>query len=470
MAGPITWHALMAPNLVGAANMMQGAQDSFNSAFGALRSSLTENQDMRKANVGKMTDYNTGLLLDKLASYKTPEELAAAQASGEIEAMKTGFGGQYDRNKMRGAEQTQLKTLQDQWRTQLGFDTDVRNQNELGIKDEHASLIAAGEFDKAAALRANNELLGEGDMALAERDMRQKVIQEARAAAAHNNQQTLFGQAQEDRRELKANEAQQKDINNWVAQNADQYGSEAEARPALIEYAKSKGYSGQNLAAGMAQFSKSYNDFYGFTQEQQDDLARASEGGAATLKQVQEEMAAQLAREKANRPYGRVFSALGVEPESLNEGKALEMIDKKLPGTTSDTRDSLKRGEINLLAAVNSGRKPAEFVTLAELKAKPYWGAIIAEAGRRAEVTGGDTFYDGRELAMTGPRSFESQLIDVYREAELEEANRADIEKMESDVRGSLRQLESGLMADVRAREEAHKAANKFRIKSRSTP
>lgn len=112
MTEPITWRSIGAPNFGNTANSMATANDMFRNAFDGIKGVIKEQEatDASNWNLGK--EANTNAFLNKLMSYKTAEEAQAAQASGELGNMMSGFGAQIEGNAARTAQQSLVENLQ----------------------------------------------------------------------------------------------------------------------------------------------------------------------------------------------------------------------------------------------------------------------------------------------------------------------------------------------------------------------
>lgn len=265
MAGPITWRSLQAPDLYGASRMMTGAQESLNGGIQALRNSLTEAQGTREANVGKMTDYNTGLVLDKLASYKSPEELAAAQQAGEIDTLKQSLGGVFDRNKLRGAEAEQIQKLQGQWQANQAFADKQFEIKARPLLDTYNTLLSENKVDEARQFLADNELPEKGMLAMKARDMQQKILAERNAATTFansqtnfNNSQTDFQNRQADRLREEQRRATRERIDLLVPTVVESGLSQADGRADLLKTLASENIRGEDATQAVANYDALY--------------------------------------------------------------------------------------------------------------------------------------------------------------------------------------------------------------------
>lgn len=115
MSEPITWRTVVGPSLAEAARPMEAAGQSINGAFDKIAGILQQREQMDINNVNARRNANTQAYLNELYSqYKTPEALAAAQASGAVDQLKAKFNGLIDSAAVRGADETRLATLRDQ--------------------------------------------------------------------------------------------------------------------------------------------------------------------------------------------------------------------------------------------------------------------------------------------------------------------------------------------------------------------
>jgi hypothetical protein len=161
MANPITWRSLQSNPAAGVGGLIQGAERSFNGAFDTLNNQLKEYQQTDADNWKLGKEQNSNVLMDKLASYKTPEELAAAQASGEIQALKAQFGAQYDAGAVREMEGGLQEQLIGRITAQNQYADDGLRRGQRGAMDEIGSLIADKKYAEARGRLGGNEYLDE---------------------------------------------------------------------------------------------------------------------------------------------------------------------------------------------------------------------------------------------------------------------------------------------------------------------
>lgn len=133
MAGPITWRNVDAPNNVGLLNGMyhsqQNALQGLTSLGDAFANFKTERQ---KAN---LDDFNAQLA----SRYRTPEEMQAAVASGEVDKLRQQFGSYINQNQAMAAPQARLEALRSQ--TEAGQKYAI-GQRKVAEHDQQDTLLA----------------------------------------------------------------------------------------------------------------------------------------------------------------------------------------------------------------------------------------------------------------------------------------------------------------------------------------
>lgn len=159
MSNPITWRNLQGESSTGAAAIMESARGAFNDGFGVLQGVLDKEKATAEANWDNTKQNNTNQLMDKYASYKSPEELAAAQASGELDTLKAQFGNQYDAAAVREMEGGLQQKLIERITAQNQYADDGLLRGQRGAMDEIGGLIADKKYGEARErLGANNYL------------------------------------------------------------------------------------------------------------------------------------------------------------------------------------------------------------------------------------------------------------------------------------------------------------------------
>ena len=151
MAAPITWRNVDTANLAQSAVPLAYSQQSINGAFDAFQNILRQRQDVDNANTAAIQEVGKQNFLDALAQARTPEQMAALQQSGQLDAMRQSMGAQA-RNAVRGADESRLASVRQQTTQEQAFNAAQLERSQVPLKDEIASLTANGKFAEAREL------------------------------------------------------------------------------------------------------------------------------------------------------------------------------------------------------------------------------------------------------------------------------------------------------------------------------
>lgn len=94
----ITWRNIDAPDFGQAGRLLEAGSRGIGDAFTGLQNLVGQQQQVDLANFENMRKRNTAELQSQLLGFKTPEEMAAAQAQFTPEALKGRFGAAYDQS------------------------------------------------------------------------------------------------------------------------------------------------------------------------------------------------------------------------------------------------------------------------------------------------------------------------------------------------------------------------------------
>ena len=164
MAQPITWRNVEAPDLRGAASMLQLANNGFNSGFDKLNQVLQSEQATAEANWKVQRDNNTQAFLDSINQYRTAEEFQAAQQSGALGQLRSQFGNQIDRAAIRTAEDGRLATLQGRDVQAINYGNTMTDAKEDPIKRAATAALISGDratYERLVAENPNARFLPE---------------------------------------------------------------------------------------------------------------------------------------------------------------------------------------------------------------------------------------------------------------------------------------------------------------------
>ena len=178
---PITWRNIENDPTRGAALLFETARRSFNDGMGNFKGIVDSRNDLNQQNWNTQKEINTDQFLDRLAQYKTPEELAAAQAAGDLQNLKAQFGGQIDRDAVRGAEAAAAEQLMKRITTQNLYQDDTRRRNERGAMDVGRGLLLNGDYAGFKKWATENDLLDEAQLHQDARTFQRQDAQDSRA-------------------------------------------------------------------------------------------------------------------------------------------------------------------------------------------------------------------------------------------------------------------------------------------------
>lgn len=152
MGQPITWRNVEAPDLRGAASMLQLANNGFNSGFDKLNQVLQNEQATAEANWKVQRDNNTQAFLNSINQYRTPEEYQAALASGVLDTGK--YGAQIDQAATRSALDGRLAVLQDRAVKAGQFEDQQKAREAKPIVDQLSMMALSDDKDVRASAKA----------------------------------------------------------------------------------------------------------------------------------------------------------------------------------------------------------------------------------------------------------------------------------------------------------------------------
>lgn len=161
MSQPITWRTLMAPT-VDPSRAMESASRSFNGAFTGLQDVLKTRETIDAQNAMVMQENAKNNFLDTIATrYKTPEQLAAAQASGEIDALRSALAPQA-RAAVRGADEQRITALRAQAMQGQEYNDKQQTIKDRPVVNKILTNLYQGKGDVATKLLSKNPQLLNG--------------------------------------------------------------------------------------------------------------------------------------------------------------------------------------------------------------------------------------------------------------------------------------------------------------------
>lgn len=189
---PITWQNINAPSLGDPGRALANAGQAITDAFTPLREQLKAYQTNEAQNyeVGKAN--NTEAFMAQLTSrYKTPEALAAAQQSGELDALRSSFGAQIDQARTREALDTRGGVLQQRDLTERTYKNQVIEDTIRPQMQAALGFIQKGDkagFDAFLNDPANAQLkaMKQGDLMARLTEFERATAEEGRKVSGEN--------------------------------------------------------------------------------------------------------------------------------------------------------------------------------------------------------------------------------------------------------------------------------------------
>ena len=313
MANPITWRNVNSRSDAAGVALLNQAGNSFNKAFGAL-GEITDNiQGDRQAEYDFTVKDNTQQFKDALAKYRTPEEVQAAQQSGELDQLVSGFNGDVDRSVVNQLPGQTINKLREGILNKNQYDASQRELVEQPLFDKFKQEVLSG--GDGQSILDNNELKDESSLVDFRNKYNRSQVEQGRVDDKHKRQQDKNWFADNSPRLIKeANEsfkAQAKDQEASIKGFAADLGIELNKQGEIVNY---DSYSPEVL-----------NQFH----NQVDGLPKMS-----------------TTEEKVKSFYDNLSTARGVDGNSLNQltNYYQESLEKPLPASDQAELDKAKVG------------------------------------------------------------------------------------------------------------------------------
>lgn len=190
MAAPITWQTINSPSSALAAVPMESAAKLILGGFDRAGKALEGYNTQQQAIEDRGADAQVQNFLERLQRARSPEDVAALQASGELDTLRAGLRPQ-DLAKVRGAEDARMSSLMQQTTAKNTFD-DVAAKRAADPVFEQYRLagLNGDEATQAELLKANPQLRWssevEKDKAL-ERKMKDQAFADELAPYTRDN-------------------------------------------------------------------------------------------------------------------------------------------------------------------------------------------------------------------------------------------------------------------------------------------
>ena len=332
---PITWRNIENDSTRGAALLLETARRALNDGMGNFKGIVDSRNELNQQNWNTQKEVNTDQFLDRLAQYKTPEELAAAQAAGDLQRLKAQFGAQIDHDAVRDAEAAAAEQLMRRITAQNQYVDDKTNRDARPDIDHFYDLVGQGRLKEAAQWKADKQLgVDESSLTNVLLDRNDKQFSQSMEKS-----RLALQQAQERRSQIdwddKWSEINQKrsaiDLGDQALANATDFAS---ARTAFLASAKQKGLRDDVVNAGLENLQKTYQARTGLTPEQ--DAAISS--NPEYLKLVKD---AELNKELLGRNRYNDVKNFHITPEEVI-GNVFSRVPGEEDNTAAKIQDELK--------------------------------------------------------------------------------------------------------------------------------
>jgi hypothetical protein len=171
---PITWKNVDGPSLEGVSKILDSAGTTMNAGFDKLNQVIKTREDTQASNWEAEKANNTRAAIDKLMSTKTPAELEAMKASGELDQFAARFGDQFDQAKMREAVTGQMKSLRGEQVDSYNHNKTMTAQRSEPIFELYKQAGLNRDQAAQAKLVADNPDLPWADMVSADQELERK--------------------------------------------------------------------------------------------------------------------------------------------------------------------------------------------------------------------------------------------------------------------------------------------------------
>ena len=350
----ITWRNIEGGNQMVSMMGMRDAQRSMTDSFQGLQDVLKQYQGQEKANWDAGKEQNTQAFLDRLSQVKTPEEMAALQASGELDRLKAGFGARIDRSAVRNALDTRGDFLRQQATNQMTYDNTAQDHKDAPILNgflAEARQIDIGDPKQVEAQlnqleqrlsQSGLSTRGQATAAQGLVDIRKSLLGDHQTVEQISNARTRLGFEGRRVADMEANSAQTRKIrgdeHTWKmdARNAEilanqaiqQGGSFADVRAQVQQALPNAPVSVLNSVLSNAQTS--YTALTGRTPEQDEEMA-------VKLAPYEAEVAAAQQYLDSKPIFSQAVN------ENMSESDAIGKVTEMTPGEQDNTANQFRK-------------------------------------------------------------------------------------------------------------------------------
>jgi hypothetical protein len=239
MSNPITWQNVQGRSPAEALQPLLASQGSINGAFDAFQNILAQREAVDAANRQSQQDGARQMFLSALQAAKTPEELAALRASGQLDQFRSGLDAN-NRTKLLDAEDQRLAGIRQGIVTSNDFNASQRALAEAPLADALKTRIALGDTAGVRAELPGASLANKSGIAATLAAAEQAAVQRAREAKTFDRTNrlgalNLSGAERGEVDAVRANEeaTSLRALNDEVAKRAQQHRQEGEFKPDL---------------------------------------------------------------------------------------------------------------------------------------------------------------------------------------------------------------------------------------------
>lgn len=181
MAGPITWQTINGPSIAQAAAPMESAARLILGGIDRAGSTLDGYNKQQQALEDQAANAQVQSFLERLQRVRSPEEVAALQASGELDTLRAGLRPQ-DLAKVRGAEEARLGSLMQQTTAKNTFDDAAAKRAADPVFEQYRLAGLNGdEATQAKLLAENPSLRGWAGEVANDKALERKLVEQGRA-------------------------------------------------------------------------------------------------------------------------------------------------------------------------------------------------------------------------------------------------------------------------------------------------
>jgi len=270
----ITWRNVTGGGSGAAAGvgLFRTAGQNINDGFDQFKQALQNEEKTRLDNWDQTKTNNTQNFLDSVAQYKTPEELQAAQAAGELDPTAQ-FGAQIDQAAVRGAADKQGDVLRDRVRSQNTYADESLEREQRGIVDQFQSYVAERDWKGAQGMLDNNVYNKEGLLSQTLANAQRSEVEEKHADTNFANSQTSFGNNQLQFAQEQDQRTQTQALGNMTQELIASGMSEQDIRKEVVRYAEANNINPEVYQTGITQIKDLYAATHDLTAAQSSALA-----------------------------------------------------------------------------------------------------------------------------------------------------------------------------------------------------